>query len=163
MKRSSLKPVEYPDSMTVRIAGIVFLGFLLQVLLDNILPTLHHYYQSHLGGSYEEGLIVRGDALLAYIMWIFPVAFYCFTLPKSKWFQGILFTTVVMLPLVWYDYYDFMGVHNNIETISIFRHAFFSVPFMFTLHVLLPEPDPLPKQETEPQNRRYSAIEDSKW
>ncbi|SFQ33142.1 hypothetical protein [Salibacterium halotolerans] len=163
MKQSSLKPVVYPDSMTVRIAGIVFLGFIFQVVIDNTLPTLQNFYESRYGGAYDGGMILPPGVIYAYVIWIFPVAFYSFTIPKTKLFQGDLFTTAVMLPLVWIDYQAPVGSSSASKTIHAFRHAFFSVPFMFMLHVLLPEPAPLPKQEAEPRNRRCYAMEHSRW
>ncbi|SFM29001.1 hypothetical protein [Salibacterium qingdaonense] len=144
MNWNSLKPEEYPDSMTVRIIGIVCLGFLLEMLLENILPTIHNYYQSQYGGLYDGGLL--SPSIFGYMFWIFPVTFYSFTIPKTKLFQGIFFTTIIMLPLVWIDYWTPSGFSGPSETIHIFRYTFFSVPFMFMLHVLLPEPSPLQKK-----------------
>ncbi|SFQ36752.1 hypothetical protein [Salibacterium halotolerans] len=137
MNWSSLKPMGYSVYMIGRIMGIVFLGFLLQVLLDNVLPTLHNFYESRYGGLYDGGFIY--SPLSFYMFWIFPVAFYSFNLPKSKLFQGILFTTIVMPPLVWIDYQLPVGSDSPSETLHVFRHAFFSVPFMFMFHLFLPD------------------------
>ncbi|WP_026702988.1 hypothetical protein [Salibacterium aidingense] len=161
MSIKDFKPLHYPDSMTARIVAIVTIGFLIQLIVDSTLPTLRDYYFSQYGKPYPNTVMIHPHAIIGYVVFILPVACYTFMLPKNKLFQTILFTTIVLPPLVWYDYHSLNAMNNFSETLNIFRHAFISVPAICALHIFLPQPQPqkVKHKETAPCIRETAGQE----